>query len=81
MEKYHEEFPLRLTYIGTLLSLVTTCSNGGGGGDDEQVVSDLPINVSSVLLEGDFLMNGGAFPVSQYENGLISLADSDNNLQ
>lgn len=70
--------PLNLISIFVLLALLTACSNGGGG-DDEQNIPELPINLNSVFIEGDFLLNGGAFPVSQYENGLISLADGSNN--
>ncbi len=60
-----------------IILLLTSCSDNDGTEVAGTVL--VPINVSSVLLQGDFSLNGSAFPVSQYENGVISLADSQNN--
>ena len=68
---------IRLFLVSILLVLLNACSNSGG--NDDQPVVELSIDVTSVFSEGDFTLNGGAFPLSQYENGQISLADSSNN--
>jgi len=68
---------LSLLSLCLIVILLTAC-----GDDDAKDVADtieVPINVSSVFLQGDFRLNDGGFPFNQYENGLISLADSQDN--
>ena len=50
---------IRVFSMCVVLVLVGACSDGGGNGGQDVV--ELPINVTSVLLEGDFSLNGVAF--------------------
>ena len=53
---------IRLFLVSILLVLLNACSNSGG--NDDQPVVELSIDVTSVFSEGDFTLNGGAFPLA-----------------
>ena len=66
---------LAVCTVGLLITIVGCNSNNG----NQQNAIDLPVNITSVLIQGDFSLNNDDFPASQYDHGLISLADGSNN--
>lgn len=68
--------------LSAVLSAVLLGLTGCGGGDAIQIpqgLQPLPlvIDVKSVALDGNLLLNGVLFPMSQYETGTISLTHAD----
>ena len=51
----------------------------GCGSDNDENTQVIAIDVLAANIEGQFSLNGGDFPVSQYEHGIISMADTDGN--
>ena len=64
-------------YAAALASFLTGCGGNNNLGENPIPVG---IDVKAVDIQGDYSLNGGAFPASQYETGIIAFADAENNL-
>jgi len=58
---------------------------GCGGNSNSDILSGdnstpIGIDITAVDVQGDYSLNGGAFPLSQYETGIMAFADGENNL-
>jgi hypothetical protein len=56
------------------IGLLNGCSDSNS---NAQNAIEKAINVNSVYIQGSYSLNGNDFPASQYENGIISLAESN----
>ena len=66
--------------MGSFAAVLACTLSGCGGDNNNGNFTPLGVDVTAVDIQGDYSLNGGAFPVSQYETGIISLADGENNL-
>lgn len=69
-----------------LILVLSACTNDDNpnnvivnNDNDQDNATVFEIDVPAAQVDGTFSLNGGAFPVSQYQHGLISFADTDNN--
>lgn len=60
-------------------ALVAMAALAGCDTDGDPNSKTVYINVPAMTISGSFSLNGGSFPASQYEHGIISLADSNGN--
>ena len=63
----------------SFLVLAALAALAGCDTDGDPNSKTVYINVPAMTISGAFSLNGGSFPASQYEHGIISLADSNGN--
>jgi len=71
-------FTVRATLAALVCVFLAACDSGNDQVQAPDYTQDIVIDIPAVTLSGDFTLNNGNFPVSFYNNGEISLEDTQN---
>jgi len=71
-------FIIRATLAALVCVFLAACDSGNDQVQAPDYTQDIVIDIPAVTLSGDFTLNNGNFPASFYNNGEISLQDTQN---
>jgi len=71
-------FTIRATIAVLVCVFLAACDSGNDQVQAPDYTQDIVIDIPAVTLSGDFTLNNGNFPASFYNNGEISLEDTQN---